>query len=589
MTNFQARPWVAPIAAVRRRVRSNALWQVAVAIAVGALAGACVTAMTLTAEAAHRLIYGIAFDEKLSARARVAPLAAFLALGLGGLLIGAIDYWRRRRKAPATVDPIEANALRGGRMSLRDGLVVVGQTLISNGSGASVGLEAGYAQIGSALASRIGLMFRLRRQDLRTLVGCGAAGAIAAAFAAPLTGAFYAFELIVGAYSLANAGPILAAAVAGALTVKTLGGAPYLVSAPDVAALGVGAHLALIGLGFISAALGVGAMRAAALVERGFQASPLPTWARPVLGGFVVAGFAVFSPQVLGAGHGALALDIPRQLSAATLAALIAVKLIACLVSLASGFRGGLFFASLFVGALLGKLYALGLAAILPGFALDPTACIFAGMATLGVAIVGGPLTMTFLVLESSGDLAVAGGVLAACIATSLTVRATFGYSFSTWRLHLRGENIRGAQDIGWIRELTVARLMDRDPAIARAEETLAEFRAAHPLGSAHYAVLEDASGRYAGLVAVAEAHAETIGEDANRAISTLARLPETTLSPEMDVRAAMALFETAQSDTLAVTDADSGAILGALGEAYAARRFAEALDMAARGVLDVS
>ena len=380
----------------------------------------------------------------------------------------------------------------------------------------------------------------------------------------------------------------IAAAVAGALTVKSLGGAPYFVSAPQVAPLGVEDHLALVGLGLISAALGVGAMRAAALVERAFQASPLPSWARPVA--------RRLDPGDLRDVHAAGRSAPATARSASTFPApsarrhwrrLIAVKLAACLISLASGFRGGLFFASLFVGALLGKLYAIGLGAVFPGLALDPTACIFAGMGTLGVAIVGGPLTMTFLVLESSGDLGVAGGVLAACIATSLTVRATFGYSFSTWRLHLRGETIRGAQDIGWMRELTVARLMDRDPAIARAEESLAEFRAGHPLGSAHYAVLEDAVGRYAGLVTVAEAHAETAGEDVTGPIISLARLPETTLSPEMDVKAALALFETAQSDTLAVTDPASGAILGSLGEAYAARRFAEALDMAARGVLD--
>ena len=209
----------------------------AVAILVGAVAGVCVIAMTKVAELAHIWIYGLAFDERLSARARVRPIAALTSLCLGGLALGLTDRWRRARKSPPTVDPIEANALHGGKLSVRDGLLVVAQTLISNGCGASVGLEAGYAQIGSAIASRTGILLRLRRQDLRTLVGCGAAGAIAAAFAAPLTGAFYAFELIVGAYSLGNAGPIIAASLAATLTVKGLGGAPYLVTAPPPAAL----------------------------------------------------------------------------------------------------------------------------------------------------------------------------------------------------------------------------------------------------------------------------------------------------------------------------------------------------------------
>ncbi len=128
---------------------------------------------------------------------------------------------------PPGVDPVEANALRGGRMSLRDSVIVSQQTLISNGCGASVGLEAGYAQIGAGLASRFGILMRLRRGDLRILVGCGAAAAIASAFGAPLTGAFYAFELVIGVYTVASAAPVLAASIAAVLTTQALGGASY--------------------------------------------------------------------------------------------------------------------------------------------------------------------------------------------------------------------------------------------------------------------------------------------------------------------------------------------------------------------------
>ena len=457
---------------------------------------------------------------------------------------------------------------------------------ISNGAGASVGLESGYSQIGAALASRCGLALKLRRQDLRILVGCGAGAAIAAAFGAPLTGAFYASELIIGAYSLANAGPIFAAALAATLTAKALLGAPYVITAPPVASLNLEHHLALIGLGLVAAALGVAAMRFAALLERGFAATRAPLWARPVLGGVLLAGMALLTPQVLGAGHGALLLDFSAQLSAQTLAGLLALKLGASLVSLSSGFRGGLFFASLFAGALLGKLYALGLAALAPALGLDPTACIMAGMATLSVAVVGGPLTMTFLVLESTGDLGVAGGVLAASIATSLAVRATFGYSFTTWRLHLRGESIRGALDVGWLRDLTVGRLMVRSPPTTPEETGLRAFRQAYPLGSTHFVVAVDSAGHYRGLVQVAEAHAVTLEEGADGGpVSAVARLRETTLSPELEVRAALDVFEAAETDTLAVAER-GGMVVGTLSEAFAARRYAQETDLAAKGVL---
>ena len=228
------RPALVLLARLRAALRGGELGLVLLAIVVGALAGVAVSVMTLIVDAAHVLIYGIPFDTHLSAAARVPPVAAFAAPMIAGLALGAVDVWRARRKLPASVDPVEANALRGGRMSLSESVLVAAQTVVSNGCGASVGLEAGYAQIGGGLASRLGIGGRLRRQDLRMLVGCGAGGAIAAAFGAPLTGAFYAFELIIGAYSLAIAGPVFAASLVAALTTKAIVGAPYVIRVPDV-------------------------------------------------------------------------------------------------------------------------------------------------------------------------------------------------------------------------------------------------------------------------------------------------------------------------------------------------------------------
>ncbi len=581
------RPALLVLARLRARLRGGELGLVALAIVVGALAGVSVSAMTLIANLAHVFIYGIPFDVRLSSAERVPPIAAFAAPMLAGLALGAVDVWRARRKRPPAVDPVEANALRGGRMSLADSLLVTAQTVTSNGCGASVGLEAGYAQIGGGLASRLGVNGRLRRQDLRMLVGCGAGGAIAAAFGAPLTGAFYAFELIIGVYSLAIAGPVFAATLAAALTTKAIGGAPYVINVADVPPLTFPHYGALIGLGLVAAALGVGAMRSAALIERAFRFVVPSRLLRPVAGGFLLGAMALYTPQVLGAGHGALELDFYWPLSARDLAILIMLKLFASMASLACGFRGGLFFASLFVGSLLGKLYAIGVTAAFPWLGLDPVACILVGMGALSTAIVGGPLTMTFLVLESTGNLGIAGGALAASIATSLTVRATFGYSFTTWRMHLRGETIRGGQDVGWLRDLTVGKMMIPSPPLFPADGSVRAFRAAHPLGSANVVVAIGEGGRYRGLVPVAEAHSQALAEDDDGGpVGLLVHLPATTLHPDDDIRTALDLFGAAQADTLAVTERGTDKALGTLGEAFAARRYAQETDGAMKGVL---
>ena len=572
----------------RASVRSSEALLVFIAALVGCGAGAAVTLMSQTAQLAHMVFYRIALDQRLSGLDRVTPWMALTAPVIGGLAIGLIELWRRRNNARVAVDPVEANALRGGRMSLRDSVVVSLQTLISNGCGASVGLEAGYTQIGSGLASRLGLMLRLRRNDLRILVGCGAAGAIAAAFGAPLTGAFYAFELIVGVYSVANVASITAAAVTAVLTATALGGAPYALHVAPVLAVEPLHYLPLMGIGLVAAALGVGVMRATDLIDRGFRATPLPTWSRPAVGGLLVGGLALITPQVLAAGHGAMKLDLPLDMTMKALAFLILIKLLAALISLGSGFRGGLFFASLFVGALLGKLGGVAYHHALHGWNIDQTACILTGMGVFAVAVVGGPLTMSFLVLETTGDFGVTAPVLAACVLTSLVVRETFGYSFSTWRLHLRGETIRGAADIGWMRALTVGKLMRRDPPTASADATVAEFRRRYPLGSTHMVVVLDGTDRYAGLLATAELFAAKLDEKASDTLlSTLVHDRDLALLPNWNVKEALATFDRAEAETLAVIESeDTGKVIGLLTERFATRRYAEELDKANRGVI---
>lgn len=568
----------------RALVRSREVFLVAAAILVGCGAGLLVTLLSRASQLAHVLIYAIPLDQHLSASAQVGPWVALTAPPAGGLILGAMEWWRRRRRIPPAVDPVEANALRGGRMSLRDSLVVSTQTLISNGCGASVGLEAGYTQIGAGLASGLGGLLKLRRGDLRILVGAGAAAAIAAAFGAPLTGAFYAFELIIGLYSVSSVAPVMAASIAGTLVAQAFGGAPYSIHVVSLFAVRPMHFPVIVLLGLLVAALGIAVMRSVALVERGFELSRLPYWIRPAIGGVMVGALALVTPQVLAAGHGAMQLNIPISIPMGALAGLIGLKLLASMISIGSGFRGGLFFASLFVGSLCGKLFGQGAAVVAPGLDLDPTICMLVGMGALAVAIVGGPLTMTFLVLETTGDFAVTGAVLAACVTASLFVRETFGYSFSTWRLHLRGETIRSAHDVGWARQMTVGRLMRRDPGTIDGSASLAEFRRRYPLGSTHAVVVTDEAGCYVGLLPTPDAFTEGLNPSAR--VADLVKQPGMVLTPELNIKEAMAAFDQTETETLAVVDGvEDRRVIGLLTEKYAARRYAEELDKANRGL----
>lgn len=559
---------------LRQLVRTSELGIVALAGVVGVLAGLVVVAMNTTLQALHELIFRIPHGSHLSITAGIAPALVLLGPVLGGLAFGLAASRVLRTVASPPVDPIEANALQGGRMSLRDSLVVALQTLFSSGVGASVGLEAGYTQAASGLASRIGQMFHVRRADLRLLVGCGAGAAIGAAFNAPLMGAFYGFELVLGTYAIPAFVPMMTATFTAALTQQVL--APqHHPPLPALSAPGLVDLPAVLLLGLVCALVGIAVMRGATLVEAGFRRSALPAYLRPAIGGLVVGGLALWNPAVLSAGHGAVYHFLAADSTLALAGLLLVAKVTASSVSIGSGFRGGLFFASLLMGVMAGRVYAAGLELLLPD--LVPSHAFYAliGMSALAVAVVGGPMTMTLLALEMTGDLQLTLAVLAAAGTASLVTRRLFGFSFATWRFHLRGENIRGAHDIGWLRELTVGALMRHEVPQLDVDTPLADARHRYPPGSTAYLVATE-EGRYAGMVPPAALYDAAKADDtASATLRPLLRHAGESLRPQATIREALDLFERTEADALAVTTPD-GQVVGILSEAHAVKRYSD-------------
>ncbi|HWZ07076.1 MAG TPA: chloride channel protein [Bradyrhizobium sp.] len=569
---------------LRAFVRAHETSLVILAALVGVAGGLVVAAMSAAVELLHVVLFDLDNGQRLSSQLRIEPLRALLVPTLGGFLLGLafliIARWRPARE----VDPIEANALHGGRMSFRGSAIVALQTIWSSGVGASVGLEAGYTQLSSGLAASLGRGFHLRRADQRLMVGCGAAAAIAGAFGAPLAGAFYAFELVLGGYTPASLTAVGVASVIGYLVARSF--------APLSLSLGVGAvsdvvarDLAIAALlGVLAALFGIGIMRGVAFCE--MLLSKIRLWSplRPALGGLLVGILALQTPQVLSSGHGALHFAGIVSMPLAFIATVFVLKTVASVVSLGSGFRGGLFFATLFLGAIGGRLFATGFDALLPGFKLDPNVYAVIGMSALSASVIGGPLTMSFIALESTGDLWLTTVVLAAVIISTQITRELFGYSFATWRLHLRGETIRSAADVGWLRDLTVRRLMRPDVVTVNADMAIAEFRAKFPPGSKTQVVAEDEAGRYAGLVIVAEAHAPDI--DTKKTVRSILHHQMVVLHPGMNIREAISAFDVAEAESLAVVEAGDNRPIGILTEAHAMRRYAEESERRRREVV---
>ena len=190
-----------------------------------------------------------------------------------------------------------------------------------------------------------------------------------------------------------------------------------------------------------------------------------------------------------------------------------------------------------------------------------------AGFAAFGTGVIGSPVTMTALTLETTGSFAVTIAALIASTIASLIVRDLFGYSFATWRFHLRGEAIRGPHDVGWMRDLTAPETLTVDGA-----------RRAFPLGSLKHFAVVDARERYVGLIVLDDLYTTDVPPD--DPVTSVMRHGDTVLLPAMAVREALDVFEASESDALIVVDrVSSRHILGALSESNALRSYGRELE----------
>jgi len=566
---------------LQRDIRSSEIAQIGLCALIGILIGAMTNALHQLVNLMHKIAFALPKHTLLRSGAAMHGPRLLLVPALGGLALGVGALIARRYRSAEIVDPVEANALYGGRMSLRDSIRLTAMTLVSNAAGASLGMEAGYSQFGASVFSRFGQYFRLRREDRRIFVTAGAAAAIASAFNAPLAGAFYGYELILGSYTPRALAPVAVASVSATLAARAFSRPENLFIISGPMTLDTRSYLLFGLMGVLAAGIGILAMQSVTWSERSLRFLRVPDWLRPCIGGAILSLIAWEYPQVLGSGHGGIQFHLDVRWALLPLVILLFAKLFASAISVGSGFRGGLFSSSLFLGCLFGGVFIEIASYFAPELASQDSAYLLVGMASVAAAIVGAPLTMVFLVLEGTGDFPLTVGVLIGVITSATIVRLTFGYSFSTWRFHARGLGIRGAHDVGWIGDLTVSRMMRSDPKLIGTDVTLRGLRAKYPPGSSKTVYAVDRDGRYAGVIDMAIVHDPQYDEVIDVGlVADLVNRGGSHLLPSENVRAALARFEISQTEALPVLSAQADPrIIGYLTEAYALRRYTQELE----------
>ena len=397
---------------------------------------------------------------------------------LGGLAVGIFIYWvipGRRPQGIANV--IEASALRGGRMSLRAGIGAAVASSASIGVGASVGREGPAVHLGATLGAWIAEKLHLTRSLSRALLGCGAAAAVAASFNAPIAGALFAHEVVVGHFALSAFAPIVIASVVGTVISRIFFG--------DFPAFTVYEHElvsflefpAIVGLGLLCGITAVILMRSIMFTQDQFNKVPGPQWIRPAIAGFLVGAIALVFPQVLGVGYDATDSALKSQFPLYILVTLIVAKIAATSLSVGGGFGGGVFTPALMLGAMLGGAYGIVATGIFPELSSGPSAYTIVGMGGVAAAVMGAPISTTLIVFELTDDYPLTIAVMVAVVLSSTLTNQFVNGSYFNWQLERAGYDLKGGFEAALLRSITVQQVMVKESETVDVGTSLQEVR----------------------------------------------------------------------------------------------------------------
>ena len=432
----------------RRMVRNEQILLSILAAITGAVVAYGTLAFRWLIDAVQNLAYGAPPGHLSSVAENLPWWQVLLIPSLGGLIIGLfIKYLMPGERLVGVAHVIEASTLRGGRMSLNQGLAAAAVSAASLGVGASAGREGPMVHFGAALASYVARRAHLSPSLSLTLLGCGVAAGVAASFNAPIAGVFFALEVVIGHYALHAFSPIVIASVIGTIVSRAhLGDSPAFVVL-NHGAVNVSEYPAFLLLGLTSAVIAWVLLRWINAVEVGMAKLPAPDWARPAIGGFAVGLIALAFPQALGVGYEATDGALNAAFPLALLLALIVAKMAATAFTLGSGFAGGIFSPALFVGAMTGGAFGMIAGQVFPDLASNSGLYAMVGMGAVAAPVLGAPISTILMVFELTGDYSMTiASMIAVSVASVTLVHIFGGKSFFAWQLERRGLDLGGGR-----------------------------------------------------------------------------------------------------------------------------------------------
>ena len=480
------------------------------------------------------------------------PTVRVLVPTTGGLIAGTILWLARRRgRRESGGDYMESIVIGDGIVPPGESLLRSVSSLFSIASGGSIGREGPMVQLAAAVASLIARAVNLGVPQRRLLVACGAAAGLTAAYNAPLAGALFVAEIVLGSIAIESLVPLLVAAMVANLTTHVL--------APDVPLYPIEGLAHVHGATYVSyAAIGIVAGLCGPLflglinaTRRRVERMTLPLPLKMMMGGLVVGIISVRVPEVWGNGYSTINAILQGQWIGGALLIVLLCKIAATASTVGSGAIGGVFTPTLFVGAALGSLMTQGFAQWMPDAAPQEQAGAAVAMGAFLAATTQAPLTSILMVLEMTGAYVLVLPLMLACVVAQFVIRMLRAKSIYAAAEHRR-QLYAAVHDLSL---KSVAALLRPSPPTLRMDDQIPAIVAAFDLWRFQYLYVVDTKGHYLGAISLHDLRKFLAESDASTQADCVALALTTktlqVLNEDMTLEQALALFRAHRGERL--------------------------------------
>ncbi len=474
----------------------------------------------------------------------------------GGLVAGTFLVLASRIPSSTSSDYMEAVVIGEGRIPVRVSLLRSLSSLFTIATGGSIGREGSMVQLAAMVSATLGRVWRFEPAQLRLLIACGAAAGLTSAYSAPIAGALFVTEILIGSISMGSFGPILMASVVANITMQQLPGyqPPYVM--PEFPLIHGLDFVFFTGLGVLCGLVSPLFLRLLALARSTFKRSAMALPLRLSVGGLLVGLISLWEPQVWGNGYSVVNSILHSQWAWTAVATVLVLKIVATAITTGSGAVGGVFTPTLFVGAAFGFLFGSMVHALMPSSSIEPFAYAMVGMGAFLAAATSAPIMAILMISEMTVNYQVMAPLMLSCVVAYFVARAIDHSSM----YEITATRLRNASNQTRVRETRMRDLVRPAQTVLARDAPFTEVTRmflAHPV---KYIYIVDRDQAYLGVVSLQDVNSILLGATPSigKSVEELLRrdaVPE--LAPDMTMGEALDLFLAHPGERLPTVDRD--------------------------------